>query len=454
MNPPLLKKVGYKLISYFLLRIKKLAVLIIRWVHILIIKFFLDQYIEIISRKSGTNRFFHRLLAILKTDLQKLDFNSLKSRHKYSLADHLGTANNVVASLVTKNLQVLPEVIQFCSKSKIAFKPVNLNIYKFNEAVVTYGSDIIRLNKGECYWYKAQQHFMYKTIPADSDVYSYDGKGESVLLANAKYGREKLAKVVSLVGALDFSWAHFIVEYLPKIKILKKYYYKEQLTVIIPKSLEENCREMVELLKSPYWNIYELEKDYSVVCEDLYYIDSTSWLTDHSETLILGDTMLYEIALDTLKDLVSNYQKSQIKTTQRSKRIYLRRGNTYRSLTNLGEIDSLLEKYNFEVIYGDELTLKEKAKIFYQAEIIVGPGSSGFINMIFCQKDTKIISFVNKNRVWDTYMPTLGDSFDLDFKFLLSNEEEDINDPHTSYSIDALILEKEIMRGLYLTELS
>jgi len=440
------------LINNFFLQNKKLIVIIIKWLHIIIIKCCLDQYIKILTNKNEANYFSKKLLVLLKTDLQKLDLNSLKSRHKYSLVDDLRIGHSVVASLVTKNHQVLPEVIQFCSESKIEFKPVTLNIYKFPEAIVTYGSDIIRLNKGECYWYKTQQHFMYKTIPADKDVYSYDKKDKSVLLAKAKYGHKKLTKVVSLVGAQDFSWAHFLVECLPKLKILKKYYYNEKLTVLIPKLLDENCREIVEFIKSPDWDIYELDKDYSVVCEDLYYIDSTSWLTDHSETLILGDTMLYEVALEALRDFVLNYQKLEIKPAQRSRRIYLRRDSTYRSLINVSEVDTLLEKYNFEVIYAHELTLKLKSEIFYQAELIVGPGSSGFVNIIFCQKDTKIISFINKNRVWDTYLPTLGHSFDLDFKYLLSNEEEDINDPHTSYSIDVLMLEKEIIRSLNLTE--
>ena len=54
--------------------------------------------------------------------------------------------------------------------------------------------------------------------------------------------------------------------------------------------------------------------------------------------------------------------------------------------------------------------------------------------------------------MWDTYLPTIGNSFDLDFKYLMSNEEEDINDPHSSYSIDVSMLEKEIIHCLNLTE--
>ena len=430
----------------------KIKRLIIKLLNIIIIKCCLDQYIKILTnKKDAYYAKRERLLVYLKTDLQKWDLNSLKTNlQKYSLVDDIKIENDVVNRLVTNNHTILPEVIQFFSKSKIKFKDVPLNIYKFPKAIVTFGSDVIRLNEGECYWYKSKQHFMYKTIPADKDLYLYDKQDKSVLLAKARYDTKRLTKVVSLVGALDNSWAHFLVEYLPKLKIVKKYYYKEGLTILIPKSLDENCKEMVKFIKSPHWNIYELERHDSVTCEDLYYIDNTSWLTDHSETLILGDTMLYKVALETLKDFALNYQKAYIKLEQKSRRIYLRRSNTYRSLKNISEVDALLEKYDFKVIYGHELTLKEKSKIFSQAEIIVGPGSSGFVNIIFCQKDAKIISFINKNRVWDTYLPTIGDAFDLNFKYLLSNKEEDINDPHTSYSIDVSMLEEEIIRSLNL----
>ena len=178
---------------------KKLIVIIIKWLHIIIIKCCLDQYIKILTNKNEANYFAKKLLVLLKNDLQKLDLNSLKSRHKYSLIDDLGIGNSVVASVVTKNYTFLPEVIQFCSESKLEFKDVTLNIYKFPKAIVTYGSDIIRLNKGECYWYKNQQHFMYKTIPADKDLYSYDKKDKSVLLAKGKHDHKKLTNVVSLV---------------------------------------------------------------------------------------------------------------------------------------------------------------------------------------------------------------------------------------------------------------
>jgi hypothetical protein len=434
------------------LKSKRLIRAIIKWQHLIIVKCCLNQYIKVLTNKKEVYYFAEKLLRLLRNDLQQQGLNAPKGQYKYSLVDDIKIKHNVVASLITSNHMVIPEVIRFCSKSKIKFKDVVLNIYKFPKAIVTFGSDIIRLNEGECYWHKSKQHFMYKTIPADRDLYLYSEQDKSVLLAKARYDTKKLTKVVSLVGAMDAHWAHFLVEYLPKLKIVKKYYYKDELTILIPKSLDENCKEMVEFIKSPYWNIYELERHDSVTCADLYYIGNTSWITNDSETGILGDTMLYKVALEALRDFALNYQKKYTKLEKKSKRIYLRRSGVRRSLKNTSEVDALLKKYDFEVVYGDELTLKEKSKIFSQAEIIVGPGSSGFANIIFCQKDARIISFINKNRVWDTYLSAIGDAFDLDVKYLLSNKEEDINDFQTSYSIDVSILEEEIIHSLNLTK--
>jgi hypothetical protein len=421
----------------------------VRLFHLIVIRQFLDRYIEVLSNNKD-NIFTKRLIVLLKASLRQSGLSSVNSNNKHSLADDSDIEHSIVDTIVSKNQTITPEVIQFARRSKIDFEDVRLNIYKFPEAAITFGSDVIRTNRNKCYWYKSRKHFMYKTIPFDQDLYAYDPKDKSVLLSTLKLDGVRLNKVVSLVGALDFSWGHFIVEYLPKLKLLRDYCCDEKITIVISDRLDKNCKEMVDFIKPSHWDVYELKAGQSLVCENLFYIDSTSWITDHSESLILGDSMLYQIALDALKEFSVNFTKESIIRGRRSKRIYLRRAGNFRALSNCAEVDFLLDRYDFEVVYGDKLTLSQKAKLFDQAEIIVGPGGSGFSNIIFCRKDTKVITFCNKNRVWDTYLPTMADAFALNLKFLLSNEEDDIDDPHTSYGIDVALLEKEIISSLKL----
>lgn len=407
---------------------------------------FIDKYIDFLY-KYKVNKIINYLICLLKIDLKNIKLD-IKSKYMYQIINENDSKKYIKEKITTKNILITPEVIGFAKKSHIEFKEVVLNIYNFENAIISYKSDIIRLDK-KCYWYKYNYHFMYKTIPLDDDIIVLTK--DNLILANYKEIIYK-EKVISLVGAVDESWSHFIIQYLPKLIILKDYYFNENITVALSSNIDKNCRELVEFIIPKRWKIFEIDEDISLEAKELIYIDNTSWITDHSDELILGDTMLYEIALRSLKEIIIKYKESKNLNHvigNKNKRIYLRRVSNYRNLLNYKEVDDLLEKYNFDIIYPHEYSLEDKIKIFSKAEIIVGPFSSGFVNLIFCNKETNIIGFLNKNRVWDTYISTMADYFGIDsVKYLLSDYTENIKDPHSSYTIDIKVLEEEIIKIL------
>ncbi|MDC3391615.1 glycosyltransferase family 61 protein [Candidatus Thioglobus sp.] len=350
-------------------------------------------------------------------------------------------SENLLRVFQTKNISTTPAVINFSQKSKVHFVPINLNICKFNKATITFKSDIIRIGNS-CYWYKFHSPLMYKTIPADADLVAI--KDGNLFLEKEIFDNKKIDSAVSLIGARDHHWSHFLVQYYPKLEILKKYLHNVNITVVISEKLDRNSKELINSSIPKGWKIYELKDGCSLKCEELYYVDNTSWLTDHSESFILGDTMVYEESFKIIKNMVDNIRLNHSQPKEKNRKIYLRRAGKHRGLTNSNEVDKLLEEFGFEVINGHEYSMIEKLKIFSEAKIIVGPLSSGFVNAIFSESNTKLIAFTNKNRVWDTYIPTLADYFNLDFKYILSSDEIDIKDPHSSYSIDIAILKEEI----------
>lgn len=406
----------------------------------------IDKYINFLY-KYEDKIVIRSLIYFLKIDLKNMK-SDIKSKYLYKIINYNESEKYIKEKLTTKNILITPEVIGFVKKSHIEFKEVVLNIYNFENAIITYKSDIIRFTN-ECYWYKFHKHFMYKTIPLDNDLITL--KNNNLILRNTK----KLIvedKVISLVGAVDNSWSHFIVQYLPKLVILKDYYFDKNITVAISLNIDKNCRELVEFIIPKTWKIFEIDENILLEAKELIYVDNTSWITDHSNTLILGDIMIYEIALKILKEVITKYKESKslnIIVSKKKKYIYLRRVSNVRTLLNYKEVDKLLERYNFEIIYPHLYSLEEKIKIFSEAEIIIGPLSSGFVNIIFCNKDTKVICFLNKNRVWDTYISTIAEYFGMNnCKYLLSNYTQNTEDPHSSYTVDIKILENEIKNNL------
>lgn len=76
--------------------------------------------------------------------------------------------------------------------------------------------------------------------------------------------------------------------------------------------------------------------------------------------------------------------------------IYIQRSGK-RKVKNENDIFPILKKYNFQIIEDNPKTIFEQFKIFQSAKIVLGPHGAGFSNILFCQKNTKIVEFFPKN---------------------------------------------------------
>jgi capsular polysaccharide biosynthesis protein len=105
----------------------------------------------------------------------------------------------------------------------------------------------------------------------------------------------------------------------------------------------------------------------------------------------------------------------------------------YRNMLNNAEVEQYFVSQGFEVIHPDLFTLKEKVKIFREAAIIVGPGSSGFTNIIFCKQGTKALVFTNFQRISDCGINTLAEYFGIDLLVVIGYDKND--SIHSSYFV-------------------
>jgi capsular polysaccharide biosynthesis protein len=78
------------------------------------------------------------------------------------------------------------------------------------------------------------------------------------------------------------------------------------------------------------------------------------------------------------------------------KRIYVSRGNVgRRRVTNEQDVlTTLSKKYGFMPVSMDQLSVKEQAILFYQAESIIAPHGAALTNLLFIQPHTKVIEMV------------------------------------------------------------
>jgi hypothetical protein len=204
--------------------------------------------------------------------------------------------------------------------------------------------------------------------------------------------------------------------------------------------MDHNCLELINFAKPDMWTIKKLSKETLYRCDELLYIDHTSWITDHSKFFTLGDIILYDKPIKILFNIVNRIKKRYIsRDSIPHKKLYVRRDPaTHRAMINTNELDLLMDKLGYEVISDPhKYSIEEKVKIFSEAKIIVGQMSSALTNAtIFCQENTKIFDLRPKLRMGDTLGVILSKYSNIDVTFIFDDNFLYNDMSHPSYYID------------------
>lgn len=87
-----------------------------------------------------------------------------------------------------------------------------------------------------------------------------------------------------------------------------------------------------------------------------------------------------------------------------TRRLYISRAKDKRRLLNEDALWPLWKERGFESIFCQDMTTRDKVRLFAEAEVVAGPHGSGFINCIFSPPGTKLIELHNPYW-WDASTP-------------------------------------------------
>ncbi|WP_332632287.1 glycosyltransferase family 61 protein [Halalkalibacter flavus] len=103
--------------------------------------------------------------------------------------------------------------------------------------------------------------------------------------------------------------------------------------------------------------------------------------------------------------------------------IYITRQNArHRKVVNDLKVQEFLKELGFKTVKLEELSVKEQARVFFQAKVIVGAHGGGLTNLVFCQPNTKVIEIFSPAWVAPLYW-ILSNHLDLDYYFLIGEGE-------------------------------
>lgn len=353
------------------------------------------------------------------------EFNFLMKffNHKKYKCVHEKNLQNELLQIGLEEKVYLQNIYGISSQGYYKVFPNDIKMIAFDNATISEGSDFIRLKHNKIYnpYFNFTVNKYFITTSPDY----LKSKGKKYFLKNVNTSK-KYKRVFNLVSS-NKSWSHFLALVLPKIQLLGKFSDDKSITVITNEIRDQQILELIKIELSEYKNIelVILKNGESVDCETLFHIDLDSYIAIHGflssphSIFISKFTREYWLKLKTKLVAKNNNQDLKLFIGRKGKR----------NVSNYKLVRDFFMNKGFVEIFPEEYTLQEKVNLFNSASHIVGPGSSGFTNIIFCQEKTKVVWFLNFARTCDTYLTNYCNENNIDLTTLVGDDEipEDLN---------------------------
>jgi hypothetical protein len=158
-----------------------------------------------------------------------------------------------------------------------------------------------------------------------------------------------------------------------------------------------------------------------------YRIPTLFLINNPSETLFNSKGILLKVdftiyrksSLEYVKNLVLSMCDLKDNLFEGYDLVFLARSVGLARAYNQLQIETLLvEEYGFKSVYLEDYNIEEQVKIFNNAKVIIGPSGAAWTNIIFCNPEVLLISWLPTNENNFSGYSSLAANFDLRMVFL------------------------------------
>lgn len=217
---------------------------------------------------------------------------------------------------------------------------------------------------------------------------------DKVILDFNEFKTREIEAGIFMSGLASNAFGHWFPDFLPKLQFLQQHPDFANLPLIVdadmPQSHFDHLRRFAD---NP---LILLQANESLLCRRLLVASSPMFCPVE---LLPNDIPIHEmpgLSLRAMRFLRGGeLDDSNIRP---DRRIFLaRKSMKWRRLLNEDEIATDLSKLGFEIIFIENMTVREQIDLFQQASWIVAPSGSALLNLIFAGQNVKLLVLVQSN---------------------------------------------------------
>jgi hypothetical protein len=277
--------------------------------------------------------------------------------------------------------------------------------------------------------------------PNESNPVVYFHRNENTIV------KVNSSPILFLGSRCSENYWHFLIE--DASRLLRFKLSNENLkiqSIILPTNATRVAREIVQAI---YPNIQIIGiSEHEYIAGDKILIPESTLTLDDEPRLGIQNTFYYE-----KQDLINLRQRFVSVSQQNRKtfgeRIYIRRKSGHRLIEGEDRLIEHLKLVNFNIIDLTLLDFQDQVRIFQNAEILIGAAGAAWANLIFAQRNIRVLSLIGQDAApWDMHR-VIAEDFGLDYsqKLLTHSKRKELF--YTSYlHRDVKILERDIQEIL------
>lgn len=200
----------------------------------------------------------------------------------------------------------------------------------------------------------------------------------------------EINEAILLDGRCSLNYFHWLIEYLPRLKTICEIDNLKEIPLVVSENMPETMKDSLRLLAPSRQIIWINEK----TLVNFKRLHVPSMHTYHPDKFNQPTYANSAVSFEHLQYVRETILLQVDLPTNRTRKIYVdRMANLARGTKNSGEIRKLCYKLGLEFIDPSTLTFKEQVALFNSASLVVGPAGAAFANLIFCNKNCKVICF-------------------------------------------------------------
>ena len=311
---------------------------------------------------------------------------------------------------------------------------------ELKDAKIIGGSDVVLTSDNKMLYDLLARCDEYNANMTDNGLFLLFGKphhiGKRYIYNYIKLPDNSIKKGICLASNMSNNYFHFMAQIASKMGYIKTAGIGKDVPLLVDEQvlrvpqmkqlveiLNEDQRLIIPLQANVLYNVNEL---YCIACPNIVIPNSKEGTQNEN----INNKFAYDAkALDDIKTKV--LAKTDIAAAEHfPKRIYLSRRNCKKRRINEEDLRPVLEKYGFEFVYPEEMDIVTQAKLFDQAEHVVGVSGAAFTNLVFCSKGCRVLVFLSQRRNSNCFS-SLGNTKETTIQYIAGKSDKAVL--HTPY---------------------